>query len=547
MEFNRKEHDKRFEAMKNEASSWLTAWKDIQTYLAPTRGQFSQNPNEGKTIDHKTILDGTQIRDLRTLASGMTSGLTSPSRPWFKLGLQDDDLMAYEPVSLWLGAVQERMMAVFAKSNIYGAFYNIYEEVAGFGTGALAIVEDYKDVVRGVNYTCGEYYLSIGPDGRANGFGREYWQTVGNIVDEFGEENCSDRVRAMYSRKELDQWVQLRHLIQVNREYREGELGEFPFSSCYWEYGANGNKALKSSGFEDFPIMGPRWSVTSTSSIYGKGPGFDALGDIRMLQKLQKDKMIGLDKLVNPPIQADGTIEGNINILPGGITRYSATTPNAGVKPVYQVNIDLASLQQAILETQGAIGRTFFRDLFLMLAQAGKANMTATEVVQRHEEKLLMLGPVLEKLENELLDPAIDRTFNIMSRLGLIPPAPRELQGQNLKIEYISMLAQAQKMVGTTAIEQALGFVGNIAGARPEVTDVIDFDEAALEYCRLLGINPKITRSKEEIAQIRKAMAQAQAQAQQQQNLAAAVQGAKTLSETNLEGKNALSVLTGGA
>lgn len=538
--------EKRFESMKQEASKFNTTWQDIQKYIAPTRGLFNQQPNEGIAIDHKLILDGTQVRDLRTLASGLTSGLTSPSRPWFKLGLQDKELMEYEPVSLWLAKVRELMMSFFSKSNIYGALYNIYEEIGSFCTGALSIVEDYKDVIRAINYTCGEYYLSLGADGRVNGFAREYWMTVSQLVEEFGIDNCSDYVRGMYTSKNVDQWVQVRHLIQLNNYYDKGEFGAFPFVSKYWEAGKNDNTFLKVAGFEEFPVLAVRWGVTSTSSIYGKGPGWDALGDVKMLQKLQRDKLIALDKIIDPPIQMDGTVIGEPNTLPGGITRFSGLTPNAGVRTAYNVQIDLNALQNSILETKNDIGKTFYRDLFLMISSLPANARTATEVAIRHEEKLLQLGPVLERLESELLDPLIDRTFNIMNRVGLIPPPPREIQGQKIDIQYISVLAQAQKMVGTSSIEESLAFVANVAGAKPNVIDVINYDEAVMEYCRLKGINPKITRTPEEVAKIRQAAFEAAQQAQQQANLSAAVQGAKALSQTQIGGNNALSLVGGG-
>src|SRR3982751_1717177 len=144
----RKYFTDRFGALKMEAESWKTAWKDIRDYICPTRGFFDEQPNQGKKIDHTKIVNSNAARSLNTLASGMTSGLTSPSRPWFRLGLQNSDLADFEPVKVWLATVQDRMMAVYQQSNIYGALNSGYQEIGSFGTSAMLLLEDYKDVIR---------------------------------------------------------------------------------------------------------------------------------------------------------------------------------------------------------------------------------------------------------------------------------------------------------------------------------------------------------------------------------------------------------------
>lgn len=535
----------RFAAMKQDSSSWTAAWRDLATYICPNRGFFSGTPNDGKTFDHRTVIDSTQTRALRTMAAGMTSGLTSPSRPWFKLGIADEELMNKQAVSIWLATVQERMMSVFSKSNIYGALYSMYEEIGTFGTAAMVLLEDYEDVIRARNFTVGEYYLATNSKGLASCFAREYYKTVDQMVEEFGYNNCSESTRTNYDNKNFNVWVKVNHLIEPSREHTSGNLLKKAYNSYYWEEGVSTDKLLSESGFNEFPVLAPRWSVTTTSDIYGRGPSWDCLGDVKMLQKLQKNKLLGLDKTVNPPVQVDSSVIGEPNLLPGGVTRASATVPNVGVRSTYQVAVDLSAIEMTIRESQSAINSTFYKDLFMMISQNNSPTMTAREVVERHEEKLLMLGPVLEKLESELLDPLIGRTFNIMNRVGLIPQPPEELQGMEMKVDYVSVLAQAQKMVGTTAIEQVTRFVMNFAGVNPTVLDVLNPDATATEYARLVGVSPKIIRSPEEIQQLREARAEAQAAAQQAPDLSAAIQGAKNLSETRLDNNSALSALLG--
>jgi hypothetical protein len=546
----RKPFEDRYKALEQEAQSWSPAWRDIKKYLVPTRGSFDdEQPNQGKKIDHTVILDGHASRAVNALSSGMTSGLTSPSRPWFKLGLADAELADFDPVKEWLDIVQDRMMAIFAKSNIYGALPSVYAETASFGTGSVFITEDRMDVIRARVYTSGEYFLGCGPDGRVNAFARKFKMTVGQIVKQFGEDAISTNVKTAWQQKKADQWFSLIHLIEENdkRVPNCPFAAGMPYRSLYWEAGSPPDTFLRLGGYQEFPVLAPRWQTTTTADVYGRSPGWDCLGDVRMLQKMKRDSLAALDKVVDPPVQADGSAADQVNLLPGGVTRSSSVAPNAGVRPVYQVNPDFNAIGQMIQETKQAINESFYKDLFMMIAQADRPNMTAREIVERHEEKLLMLGPVLERLESELLDPLIDRTFNIMMRMGVLPTPPEELQGQDIKVEYISMLAQAQKMVGTTAIEQTVAFVGNLAAAKPDVLDKLDADEAVDAYAEALGVPPKVIVSKEKVIAIRDKKAQEANAAQAAATLPALVTGAKTLSETKVGQNSALDALLSGA
>ena len=155
-------------------------------------------------------------------------------------------------------------------------------------------------------------------------------------------------------------------------------------------------------------------------------------------------------------------------------------------------------------------------------------NMTATQVNAINNEQMMMIGPVYERLDHELLDPFIGRTFGIMDRMGLIPPVPEELAGQELEIEYISMLAQAQQMVGLGGIDRLTTYAGEIAQLNPDVLDKFDADEAVDQYARMLGVPAAIVRSDETVAEMRHRRAEQQAQMQQ---MAAAAQMAQTANQ----------------
>ena len=549
---------KRANALKIEGMLWYPAWKDLSLYINPTRGFFYETqPNVGKTIDHKTVIDSTAEDCVMTLSSGMVSGLTSPSRPWFRLALPDPDLMQLANVKYWLDDVNTRMLDIFAKSNIYGGLASIYEEVATFGTACAFLEEDYNDVIRMRVYTIGEYYLGCGHDGRCNAFYRRFWMTVSQLINEFGIDNCSMQTQTAFKSNNPDAWVKVNFLIEENDD-RVPEYKDFrnmKYRCVYWEDSAGNDQYLRIGGYEEMPVLTPRWQTTTTADVYGRSPGWKMLGDVKMLQKLQKNKLIALDKVSNPPVQVDASVQGEANMLPGGITRFSATLPNAGVKPAYQVQPDLANMEATIEKTQAAIKRKSFSDLFLMMIDAERSGspITATEVAERQAEKLTILGPVLERLESELLNPLIDRTFAIMYRNGLIPEPPQEIQGMELKVQYVSVLAQAQKMTGITAINQVIQFVMASAQANPNILDTIDWDQAAKEYAEMSGIPAKIMASPEAVMAIRKAKVQAQAKAEQQQDAAVMAQGAemgakaaKDASQAQLGNNTALDALIGG-
>jgi hypothetical protein len=252
------------------------------------------------------------------------------------------------------------------------------------------------------------------------------------------------------------------------------------------------------------------------------------LPDIRQLQHQELRKGQAIDYMVNPPLQVPATLkEAGLNRLPGGIQFVDSVGAENAIRTMFDVRLDLNALRETTQEVRQRIKGHFYEDLFLMLANDTRSGTTATEVAERHEEKLLMLGPVLERLHNELLDPLIDSTFDMLQSAGVLPPPPQVMQGRAIKVSYISTLAQAQRAVGLTSYDRIIATVGALAGAKqdPTVWDKIDTDQILDEYADGLGLTPKVTRSDEAVAAMR---AQREQQAQAQQAMAAADQMANT-------------------
>ena len=505
----------RWGQLKSERASWWAHWQEITSYLLPRNGRYFRQDRDKGWRRHNAIYDNTGTRALRTLGAGLMSGATSPARQWFRLATPDPELNSYQPVKLWLDDVTKRMQRVFQKSNTYRSLHLMYEELGAFGTAASIVLPDFDQVIHHYPLTCGEYCISTDAQGRVCTLYREFEMTVSQIVKEFGLKNCSVAVQNMYSTGNLDQWVPVIHAIEprMDRDIEKRDSKNMPWGSWYFEVGGEDGVFLRESGFMQFPCLVPRWSVVG-GDIYGNSPGMEALGDIKQLQHEQLRKAQAIDYQTKPPLQVPASMKNrDVETLPGGISFVDGV--NAGIKTAFEVNLNLNYLLADIQDVRERVRGSFYADLFLMLANQANTRMTATEVAERHEEKLLMLGPVLERLHNELLDPLIDITFTRMLQSGVIPPAPEELQGMDLNVEFVSMLAQAQRAIGTNAVDRFVGNLGQIATMKPDILDKFDSDQWADIYADMLGVDPSLIVADKEVAMLRQARNQAMAAKEQ--------------------------------
>ena len=507
----------RWGALKSERSSWFTHWQDISTYLLPRSGRFFiQDRNRGERRN-RNIYDAAGTRSLRILGAGMMAGATSPARPWFKLATPDEELNLYSPVKVWLADVTRLMQRIFQKSNTYRALHSIYEELGGFGTGCSVVCPDFHNVIHHYTLTAGEYCLAVDYQGRVCTLYREFEKPVGAIVKEFGRDACSPALQRLYDRGDLDTWVPLLHVIEprADRDIRKKDNQNMPWGSYYLEVGGKPDQCLREAGFPDFPALAPRWAVAG-GDIYGHSPGMEALGAIMQLQHEQLRKGQGIDYQTKPPLQVPVSLKNReVDTLPGGVTYYDTASPQPGIRSMWEVNLNLRDLREDILDVRQQIQGAFYADLFLMLANSANTRMTATEVAERHEEKLLMLGPVLERLHNELLDPLIETTFSRMVQVGMLPPPPPEMQNVEINVEFVSMLAQAQRAVGANSVDRWMGNVGAVAQYKPDVLDKVDTDYWAEAYAEMLGVDPKMIVPGDKVALVRQARAEQQQRAEQ--------------------------------
>lgn len=529
-------------ALESERSTWIPHWKELSENILPRNSRFFISDRNNGAKRHNNILDNAATRALRILAAGMMSGMTSPARPWFRLALADEDLMDHGPVKRWLADVRGLMLNVFARSNVYLTLHSMYEDLGVFGTSATLQMGDFDRVTHLYHSPIGEYCLASDYRGNVNTIYRHFEKTVGEIVGEFGLENCSTTIKRLHSAGSLDTWVPIVHAIEprVDRDPRKRNAKNKAYKSCYFEPGEDAvGKMLREGGFDKFIGMAPRWNKNS-GDVYGMSPGMEAFGDIKQLQHEQLRKANGIDYQTKPPVQVPISLKGkDVNMLPGGKTYVDATGADKAIRNMFDVNINLEHLLADIYDVRERIRGAFYADLFLMIANSDNTNMTATEVAERHEEKLLMLGPVLERLQGELLKPLIDNTFDFMLRAGIIPPPPDELQGVEIDVEFVSMLAQAQRAVGVNSIDRFVGSLGVVAQFKPDVLDKLDADKWADAYADMLGVDPELIVATEDVAIVRQQRAQAQAQEQRIMQAEAEANAAAKLGTVKTDEKNA--------
>lgn len=549
----------RVKEMATARKTWEDRWKDIRDYQLPFLGEFRDTDDivdRGRRRDLK-IADGVAWMSAVAFGAGVMSGLTPPSRQWFKMGFSradaEEDIEAMRVLDL-----RQKITEYFLhRSNFYNCIHNCYMELP-FGQAPLGVFASQETGIRFQNYTVGTYYLGTGSGGTVDTFARYFQMNAVQILEQFGEEHLPHVVKdalqnadGRYS-KTFDVWW----LVMPNDSRIPGVPGNrnMPYTSLYWLEGSGDNRYLYAGGFEEFPVPVARYQVVG-GNAYGFGPGWYAEGDAKGLQTMKRDLLMASELLIKPPMVGPADVK-RVNLIPGGYTKEQQLGTQ-GVRPLFQIQSNPQWLAAEIQNAENSIKRIYSADLFLMLSNAVDApQKTAREVMILQQEKLQQLGPVVERLQDEFLSPIIERVYNILERMGAFPPIPEDiaerLADEEVKIEYISPLAQAQKMSGLVNIEQAVAFAAQMAQIWPDAVKKVDPIGTVTEYFELLGAPGKMQRSAEEvqgmIQQEQEMMAQQEAAAQQQammQAAAPAAQAAKNLTEAAQDGNPALQSLMG--
>lgn len=553
----------RLGGLRNWRWSWWTYWSSLAAYFNPKRYLYLVVANRswrGNPINDQ-IIDSTGLQAVRTCASGMWSGLTSPSRPWFSLDLAVPQENLDAEGKAWIEDTQEKAYAVLAQSNFYNVMAQAFEDVTVFGTAPVIIYEDYEDVIRCYLPAAGEYYLGVGPRLSTDTLYREFTYTVAQIVARWQIENCPQVVQNLWRQGGgvLDTEFVIAHAIEPNFAFNDGANNvirlvpdEFTWREVYWLRGQKSEQPLEVNGFRGAPFFAARWS-TVANDAYGRSPCMDALGDNKQVQLETRRKAEFIEKGIRPPMGADPALKNEpSSILPGQVTFMDTSGGKKGFFPLFEPEPAwLVAMTNDIAQVNARIEKCLFVDLFMAITRMqGVQPRNELELSQRNQERLQELGPFVHLFENEFAGPALRRVIDVMMRRRMLKPLPPSLRGVPFKITYLSIMRQAQRQMQAVSMKDVLAFGGLASNAArnaglPDPLRNLDMDKFFRRYGDVADISEDDFFTIDEVAEHDQAREQGKAQAQAMPDAMAAVQAAKGLSETQLVQPSALSALIG--
>lgn len=493
---------KRYQRLKGERTTWETHWQDLADFILPKKDQVVQRSTVAGEKKYRHILDNSAIQSNELLAGALHGLLTNPNDIWFELTTGDQELDDDPEVKTWLQDSVRRMIRVLNNSNFQTEVHEMYLDLGCFGTAPMLVLEDDKYVVRFHSQPVAQVLIDENNFGRIDTVMREFEWDIRKIEQEFGEKALTEKLKrhkksSRYSEKQYT----IIHAIYPREEVdgRSGYISQYILK--------DEKHTLRSGKFNEFPYVVPRWSKLTTE-MYGRSPGMVALPEAKMINKMMEAVIKGAQKTVDPPLQApsDGYIMP-IKTRPGSINFYmSGTGSRDEIKPIFNdARIDFGF--QVMEAHRQRIREAFFVDQ-LQLNQGPQ--MTATEVLQRTEEKMRLLGPLLGRQQSEFLSPLIDRVFAIMGRRGLFADAPESIAGMDVDVQYSSFIAKTQRVNQGNSILRAIESASPFIQLDPSVADIFNGEEAVKELWRIYGASQKLIRTNEQLEELRNAKAEAE-------------------------------------
>lgn len=544
----------------------LNTWRGRAQFMSPNR--FSDNPNnknDGSRKDHE-IINGQVRRSLRTFVSGMMNGATSRARPWFKLVSVDEKAGNSTAAKRWFAEVEKIILAHMQVSNLYRVLPAAYKDVGVFSNAAYGMLPHERFGFHFMPFMIGSYCFSSDSEGSVTTFMRDFNLTIRQVVETYGTlklnghidwTNFDPWIKESWERANYNSTVNLVNTILPNPSPKDRPL--FAEDKLYQSYTyVNGsgtnvpnqmpvrgsqsiptfeNKFLAVKGYDYFPVICPRWEVAPEQDYGDESPGCLSEGDCRMLQELERSNLEAVDKLLRPPMVGPAALRRTqASILAGGITYLDEQDSSKQFRPAFTVEPKISELLNQREDTKQAIRSAFFEDLFLMLAdERSVSHVTAREIEEKAAEKLSAIGPVLGQLDQDQNRPLIENAFRLLSAARRLPPKPKELQGTEIRPEYISILAQAQKASLITSSEKLVAFTAQTAQAFEDrsLLKLIKAEVLIRQYADFVGVDPGLIRDEIEFEEIVQQQALLEAQAQQQAQLEQQANTAKTMSETD--------------
>jgi hypothetical protein len=516
--------------LKTARSSWDSVWRDISEQMLPYRVMWNATEkNRGEKKDSH-IINSTPLLAVEFFAAAMMAGYTNPAHQWMMLTVLDDEIAELHEVKSYLDLRRRILEKEFAVSNWYALLAdNTYPDLGGIGQSCLVIDEDRGHFTFSAP-PIGSYCLDVDHRGECDTYFREWALTPRQMVQRFGESKVAPQVNQAAERGVLEPRTVV-HAIVPNDDYTPGRLGPRgkAWSSCWWdEWDRRKDTFLAEGGYERFPVLAPYWSMRSGDS-YGRGPGWRARGDCKQLQHTEKTGNKLFDKTADPPMKGRGIRRASL--LPGDLTDVEGGV--AGLyEPAQVVNPgSLEAVDRKIGKLEDRINRSLYVNLWQAFVQDDRAQrQTATEVEAKRQELMRILGPLLERLDKTLLEPAVERADAIIEAAGGYPMPPEALQGQEVRVKFISIMHQAQQAASIAGIRTMVDEVTRLAQVNAEAADKLDVDVVVDELARTTGVRPDMIVSQNKVDATRRARAEMEQAKQTGEAMVQATQGAKNIS-----------------
>ncbi len=529
-EIRRKELEAPFEEIKSDL-------QELSQHFYPRSVRFLANEvNQTNKKKNKKIIDSTPVIALRNFSSGMMSGATSPAQNWFKFKIRNYDMENDYEVKTWCAQVEKITRDAMYSSKTYNKLPIVYKQLGVFGFSAIALESDYDDLFTCKVLPIGSYRYAKNFKGEVDTLVREFSETAKNLVDEFGENNVSDYVRKM-NEKNPQGYVEVIHFVMPNPNFDTTKkwAKNKKFISVYYEKNAKGSEFLSESGFDKFPYIVFE-AETNGEDVYPSDcPAINALPDLKQLNTMIKEYAKAIKKIVSPPLKGPAKFKDRtISTLPESYIE-DVEGDSQGVRPVHEVNPRILELSQEIEKMKSIIKEHFYNDLFAMILNTAERGRTATEVNELKEEKMVLLSPLLEQIHTGLKN-FFEWLLNELAEVGALPIPPEQIQGGEFEIEFVSTLAQAQKVQKIAGMERFSTFTLNLANSLdPTLRYKINGCKMVDDYADYANIDPSQINPTEFVEQIR---AQQQQKQEQQEQIAAMQQGTEMIK--NIGGVDAI-------
>ena len=485
---------KRYADLKGKRGSWESHWQEVAEYIFPRRADFNVE-REGGDKRMTRIYDSTGIQALELLAAGLHGMATNPASRWFSLKTDDDALNENDKVREYLSSVEDRNFSRLhsPRSSITTHLHELYLDYAAFGTAVMFIGTSKDENLLFQTRFLGECVIDENAEGMVDTVIRLFRMSVRQVMQKWGDK-CSEDVKKQFREGKLDAPVELIHAVypREDRDQHKETPDNMPWASIYLE--KKEKHELQNGGFEEFPYAVPRWYKVAGEK-YGRSPAMTSLPDVKMLQEMMKTTIKAAQKIVDPPLLVpDDGMLGPVRTVPGGLNFYRGDREIVPLQTGGNIPISLEMMQ----DLRNRILSTFFVD---QLQMTGDADMTATEVIQRTEERMRLLGPILGRMEAELLGPIISRVFGILLRSNELPVQPEELDGVEWRVEYVSPIALAQRGQKVERAVQMLTIAGQLAAFDPNLMARFNGEGFLPWIAGELGVDPDLVLDDDEFAE----------------------------------------------